>query len=229
MNPPSRLRKGRVCWTSSWAFLPSRLRTTPVWGGALVLLSALNLVAGVLWALRVDADAMFRPILERNPKIPAESIDGAIALQSKLLLPFSIFGGIFGMAIICLIMALVYWLVSRGTSEAEPPTYKLVFSATVVAGLVQVPKSLLIAIICGLKNIGGARPEALSPTSLGFYLVPDSVKLHALFNTLDLFSLAGLAMTFLAARYALRLKPLGAVLCVVITATLMILPAAFAQ
>jgi hypothetical protein len=211
------------------AALFTRIKTTPVWGGALVLLSLLNMVAGALWAYKVDADALLRPMLEQNPSIPPESYDKMIAFQAKTLLPFSILGGLLGLAVICSIMAFIYWLVSRGTSEGQPPTYKVVFSATVVSGLVQMPKAVLLAIICGLKNFGGARPEALSPTSLGFYLATENAKLQALYNTLDLFTVAGLVMTFLAARYAMRLKPLGAALCVLISAALMLLPVAFAR
>jgi hypothetical protein len=197
-----------------------RLAVTPVWGGALALLTILNTVVAVIWARRVDVDAMFRPMLERNPKIPSESIDRVIEMQGKMILPFSILGGLLGLAIISLVVALIYWIVSTWSHEGQKPTYRQVFSGTVVAGLVNLPKFLLLGIICGLKNFGGAKPDQLSPTSLGFYLAPENLRLHAFFNALDLFSLASLFILYLAARYTMRLKVSGAAVCVAIMALL---------
>ncbi|BDU73838.1 YIP1 family protein [Mesoterricola silvestris] len=199
-----------------------RLEATPVWGGALVLMTVLNTVVSVLWARKVDVDAMLRPMMEANPKIPAESIDNIIAMQGKMILPFSVLGGLLGLAIVSLVMALVYWVISSWTAEGRKPSYRQAFSATVVSGLVATPKFVLLGIICALKNIGGAKPDALSPTSLGFYLAPDSVKLHAFFNTMDLFTFASLFILFLAARHTMRLKVSGAALCVAVSALLMI-------
>ena len=200
----------------------SRLEATPVWGGALVLLTALNTAVAVLWALRVDVDAMLRPMLEANPKIPAESIDGIISMQTKMILPFSVLGGLLGLGVVSLILALVYWIVGSWTHEGRKPSYRQAFSATVVSSLVGAPKAVLLGIICSLKTIGGAKPDALSPTSLGFYLVPDSVKLHALFNALDLFTFASIFLIYVATRHTMRLKASGAAICAVIAALLMI-------
>jgi hypothetical protein len=208
----------------------TRLEKTPVWGGALALLTGISLVVSVLWAKRVDVDAMIRPVLERNPKIAPETYDTIIAMQTRMMLPISIVSGLIVLSIITVIMAFVYWLVGKGTAERQPPSYQQVFSATIVSSLVGLPKFLLLGIICALRNIGGARPDALSPTSLGFYMAPDSVKLHALFNGLDLFNFASLLMLFLACRYTMRLKPVGAFICVLIAGSLMIgMPVVFAR
>ena len=212
------------------AALFKRLAVTPVWAGALILLSAANLVVAVIWAHRVDADAMFRSILERDPRVHPESYDTAIAIQSKMLMPMSIVSGLLGLAVICLIMAFLYWLIGLRTGEQRPPSYREAFSATVVSSLVALPKTVLLGIVCGLRNFGGARPDALSPTSLGFYLAPDSLKLQAWYNNLDLFNFAMLFMLFLAVRHTMRLKVAGAVACTATAAFLMlVLPVLFAR
>jgi hypothetical protein len=207
-----------------------RLAVTPVWVGALALLSAANLVVTVIWAKRVDMDAMLRPMLERNPRIHPEDIDRIIEMQGKFTLPFGILFAIIGLGLICLVTALIYWLVGKWTAEDRAPTYTQAYSATVVSSLVSLPKAVLLAIVCALKNIGGARPDALSPTALGIYLAPESIKLQSLFNNLDLFNLAAMVMLFLAARHTMRLKASGAGLCAALLAVLMIgLPVLFAR
>jgi hypothetical protein len=200
----------------------TRLEATPVWGGALALLTALNTAVAVLWARRVDVDAMLRPVLEANPKIPAESIDNIIAMQGRMMLPFSVLGGLLGLAVVSLVLALVYWIVGAWTHEGRKPTYRQAFSATIVSSLVGAPKAVLLGIVCSLKAIGGAKPDALSPTSLGFYVVPDSVKLHAFFNALDLFTFASILLIYIATRRTMRLKASGAAICAAIAALLMI-------
>lgn len=190
-----------------------RLRATPVWGGALGLLLVANAVVTVLWALRVDVDAMLRPVLEANPKIPPERIDDIIRMQAKFMLPVGLPVGLVFMVLTFLLSALVYWLVAKGTAEGERPGYVQAFSAVTVSSLVGLPRAILLAIICGLRNFGGATPDALSPTSLGFYLAPDQPKLHALYNSMDLFTFATLALTWIAARRTLRLNAAGAAIC----------------
>jgi len=207
-----------------------RLAVTPVWAGALALLSAANLVVTVIWAKRVDMDAMIRPMLERNPRIRPEDYDRIIEMQGKFTLPFGILFAIIGLGVVCLITALLYWLVGKWTAEDQPPSYRHAYAATVVSSLVSLPKALLLAVVCALRNLGGARPDALSPTALGFYVVPEGIKLQALFNSLDLFNFAAMVMLFLAARHTLRLKVSGAALCAALLAVLMIgLPALFAR
>ena len=195
-----------------------RLAVTPVWKGALILMTALNVVVTMLWARKVDVDAMIRPILERDPRIPVDNYDTIIAMQGKMILPFALVGALLALGLISLIMALVYWAIGRGTAERQPPSFPQAFSATVVSGLVLLPKLLLLGIICTLKNIGGAKPDALSPTSLGFYVVPESLKLQSIFNNLDLFTAAALFVLFLAARHTLRLRTQGAAACVAVAA-----------
>ena len=217
--PPSLLDQVTGVFTDPVALF-KRLSVTPVWWGALGLLTALNLVVSVIWASRVDVDAMLRPMLERNPKVSAEALEAAIAFQTHAMLPFAILTGLFALALLSLVVALLYWGLGQVTAEDRPPSYAEAFSATVVSGLVGLPKVLMLGLVCALRNIGGARPDALSPTSLGFYLVPESLKLQALFNGLDLVNLASFLMVYLAARHAMRLKVSGALLCAGLAAAL---------
>ena len=64
-----------------------RLHATPVWKGAFAVSLLLSLAMTFIWGLKVDVDAMVRPILEQNPKVAPEQIDSIIAMQSKFISP----------------------------------------------------------------------------------------------------------------------------------------------
>jgi hypothetical protein len=193
-----------------------RLNQAPSWGWALGALMAGAVVLTILWGMKVDMDEMLRPILEKNPQLASSQIDTIIDFYKRFIIPLGIFQSIFITAIIVFLMALIYWLVGKGTAESVRPSYAQAISATVVPSLVRLPHMLLMGLICLLKPIGGLTPEKIAPTSLGYFVHVENVKLHALFYSFDLFYFAEVFLTFLAMRHLLRLKTGGAALCVAI-------------
>ena len=195
-----------------------KLNRTPSWGWAVGVTTAAGVVLTVIWGLKVDVDEMLRPMLERNPQIASAQIDTIIEMQKKLIMPFGVLGAIFGTVIAALLAALFYWLVGKGTAEGEKPSYLQALSVAAVPGLVRLPLMLLIALLCLLKPIGGLTPEKIAPTSLGYFLHAENVKLHALLYGVELFYIADLVLTYLALRKITRLKAGGAILCVAVAA-----------
>jgi len=196
-----------------------KLSVTPAWGWALGATLAAALAMTLVWAARVDPDAMLRPILEsRLPNASPDQIEKMVAIQGRFLGPIGAIQVLVFIPLMTALMAFFYWLIGKGTAEGAPPSYRHAYCATVVPGLSALPKLFLMALICVLKPIGGVTPEKLSPTSLGYYLSVDSVKLHALFYSLDLFTILGLTLLYLAARHILRLRPVGAGACVALGA-----------
>lgn len=193
-----------------------RLNKAPSWGWALGLIVACALVLTVIWGLKVDVDEMLRPILERNPDVPSGQVDLIIGMQKKFILPFGILGALFGTAAAMAIVALFYWLIGKALPEAEAPTYSQALSAAVVPSLVKLPHMLLIAIICLVRPVGGLTPDKIAPTSLGYFLQVESLKLQAFLYTLDLFYLAEAVLAYLALRYLVRMKTVGALICVLL-------------
>jgi phage gp36-like protein len=192
-----------------------RLNKTPSWGWALGATMTGAVLLIIIWGLKVDVDELLRPILEKNPQLTASQIDTAIGMYKRFIVPLSVFQAIFITACSVFLVALIYWLVGKGTAESERPSYVQAISATVVPSLVRLPHLLLVIIICLARSFGGLTPEKIAPTSLGYFFNPEHVKLHALLYSLDLFYIANVILSFLAARYLLRLKTSGAVLCVV--------------
>jgi hypothetical protein len=86
----------------------------------------------------------------------------------------------------------------------------------VVPSLVKLPQMLLLTVICLVRPIGGLTPDKIAPTSLGYFLHVESLKLQALFYAMDLFYLAEAALIFFALRHILRMKTAGALICVLL-------------
>jgi hypothetical protein len=193
-----------------------RLNVAPSWGWALGAIIVASLVVAVVWGLKVDVDEMLRPILERNPQIQSAQIDTIIEMQKKFIMPFGILGSLLGTPAVLAVLGLFYWLVGKALPQDAPPSYLQAFSAAVVPGLVKLPLLLLIAAICLMRPIGGLTPDRIAPTSLGYFLHPESLRLQALFFGLELFRLAELVLAFLALRHLVRMKTAGALICVLL-------------
>ncbi|HEX4845804.1 MAG TPA: hypothetical protein VFV26_06255, partial [Geothrix sp.] len=75
---------------------------------------------------------------------------------------------------------------------------------------------LLVAVICLVRPIGGLTPDKIAPTSLGYFLQVESLRIQALLYALDLFYLAEAVLAYLALRYLVRMKTAGALICVLL-------------
>ncbi len=201
------------------AALFQQLRKAPSWVAPTLLVFAAAFLLTVVWATKVDVDAMVRPVLEANPKVPAEQIDRIIEMQAKFIPVFSPIMVAFAMAVGTFLPALLFFLLGRG--EADAPTYTHALSATAVPNLVLVPQQVVITLLALLRPVGGATPDKLSPTSLGFYLPVGNPKLGALLRHVDPFFIGVYVLTYLALRHLLRFSEgkawLGTLLCAATT------------
>lgn len=193
-----------------------RLNQAPGWGWALGAIIVASLVVAVIWGLKVDVDELMRPALERNPKIQAAQIDMVIDVYKKFILPAGIMSALLLTPALMAVLGLFYWLVGKALPQDQPPTYRQALSAAVVPGLVKLPLMLLIAAICLMRPIGGLPPDRIAPTSLGFFLRPESLRLQAALFNVELFRLAEAVLAFLALRYLVRMKTAGALICVLL-------------
>jgi hypothetical protein len=197
-----------------------RLNRAPSWGWAMGTIIVAALILTLIWGLKVDVDEMLRPALEKNPQVASSQVDMIIGFYKKFIVPLSLLSTIFFTAVFTFLTALFYWLVGKATAENEPPTYRHALSAVAVPSLVRLPSMLLGGLICLVGSIGGLTPEKIAPTSVGYFVRVESVKVHALLYSLDLFFIAEAVLLFLAARYTMRLKTSGAAGCVLITLVL---------
>lgn len=192
-----------------------KLHDTPAWVPAFAVALVLVFVMLLAWSFRVDADAFLRPMMERNPQIPTDQIDTIIGLQKKFMFLSAVFAPV-GAAIAMFLLGLIYWGLGNAFAEDAKPTYSQSLVASTVPGLVTIPWMLLTTALCLLKGPVTVAPERVAPTSLGYFLATENLKLSALLYSLDLFAIASWVLTFLACRHALRMKPVGAILCTAI-------------
>ncbi len=195
------------------AALFQRLATTPRWGEALWVLIIVGWLMMTLWGLKVDVDALQRPILEQSGRINATQIDQAIAISSRFIIPMGFVSVIVRNLFGVLSLGLVLWLFAASTDKPKKPSFLHAVSAATVPSLVSVPYTIMIGIMCLAKPIGGKIPERLAPSGLAYYLRPENPKLYGLLAQVDLFTIAYFVMLFLAVRYTMRLKPKDAGLC----------------
>lgn len=227
---PSLLEQIEGVFTAPRALF-DRLSQAPSWLPALLLAVILGLVITIAWGLKVDADAMLRPILERNPQISADQVDQIVQMQSKFILPFGVLGVLFGIPVISLIAGLINWGLGRGMTEpgANPPSFLQGLSAAVVPSLVRLPETLIIIALCLFKPVGGLRPDQLAPTSLGYFIHSASPKLQALFYALNPFTIASMVMLYFAMRHTVKAKASGAWIAVGIFVFFTLLGVVFAK
>ncbi|MDR2696924.1 MAG: YIP1 family protein [Holophagales bacterium] len=197
-----------------------RLSKKPQWVGAMLLLTALALAFTIAWVARVDTLEFITLQFERAQlQLSVDQLDRAIEMQAKLMPAFTVLGSLIGTPIVIFFSGLIYWAVGLISKEdlQWTPTY---FHGLVVASiptLATVPYTLLGTLMALLKPVGTLRSDQLVPSSLGFWIQPDNPKLSILFSSLDLFLLIQYVMIYFAAKYALRAKTWGAVLCVILS------------
>lgn len=198
-----------------------KLRATPSWIPALVLVGLCAVAVVTVWGFRVDWDAMIRPALEANPKVPAEQYDKIIEMQGRIMPYFMPVITVFFLGLGTVAPAFLFFLLGRSGSEQGEPTFVQSLSAAVVPNLVLVPQQLIIGVICLATTVGGRTPDKLLPTSLGYYLQVEQPKLGALLRHVDPFFIGVYVLTFLALRHLLKLKPaqawVGTLVCLATT------------
>jgi hypothetical protein len=199
-----------------------RLAAAPRWGASLAAFLGLGLAMNLIWARKVDAGLLLRPILERDPATTPATLAKVIEIQGRLLGWFAVLG-MAGQLLAILALAGLYLLVVRTAAMPEAgrrPGCRHALSAVTVPLLLQLPKFILVSCLCLVRPVLGLFPDQLSPFSLGFFVHPASNRAAALVTGLDLFVLAGLALTWLAARHLLGLDRPRAAACTLLAAAL---------
>ena len=194
----------------------SRLAEKPRWGGALILVIAAAWLWVVPWSLKVDADALYRPVLQQNGQMTASQVESVIEVSRRFLLPMTLMAVFFRNLFGTMFFALAFWLVGLSTKGARKPTFLQAISASSVPNLALIPWMLMIAAVSALKDVGSQIPDRLAPSGLAFYLRPENPKLYGLLAQIDPFIIGYFALTYLATRYVMRLKVNEAALCTAI-------------
>jgi hypothetical protein len=199
-----------------------RLSKQPQWVGAMVLLTAITVVFSLVYALKVDALEFVAMQFERNPPpvtLSGAELDRAIEAGAKALPFFSVVGSLFSTPIIIFASGLIFWTIGLFSKEdaQHRPTYFHGLVVASVPALVTVPYYILGTAMAFLNSVGTLRPDQIIPSTLAYWLATDNPKLSMLYGSIDLFLIAQYVILFFAAKYTMRTKTWGAVLCVAIS------------
>jgi len=226
---PSLLEQIEGVFTAPKALF-ERLSQAPSWLPAFFVTIGSVVVVTAIWSSRLDMEGFLRPIMERNPNATADQIDKGIEFMSKFGPWIFTIQTLFIVTAVIFFTALLYWLIGMGTSENEKPGYTKSLVATAVPLLVLLPHALLTMLLIFIKGVGTLTPEKIPPTSIGYFIHTESIKLSALLYNLDVFAIASWILIYLAARHTMRLKPIGAALCTATSiALVLIFRVAFAK
>lgn len=199
------------------------------WVLPLVVSICASMAFVAIYALKVDADALLRPVLEANPQLSAAQVDNIIEMQSRWMLPMGIGGALLGSVAGAFFAGLLFWGIGVVSREGENPTYMQGVTLAVLGTFVAVPSMVLGVLMCLLRPVGGLRPDQILPSNLGFFLTVENPKLGALLGSLDLFTVFSCVVIYVGARHYLRCKVWGASLCVVIVVAPAVMRILFAK
>lgn len=188
------------------AALFEQMRPAPKWLGAILLMAALGLTLSLIWAFRADFELLIRETLERQGKAIPDGLESIAAIQKKFALFGSIGAVLVGVPLVVAASAGVLLLIGQQGTMDEVPTYRQCLAADVVPSLVKLPQVILTLVAIAFRDVGGATPDKLVPTSLAFWVHPENIKVAALLTWVDPFAIAYGVIYLLALRHLLRLK-----------------------
>lgn len=212
-TPPSLLDQIEGVFSAPKALF-ARLREHPVWISALILAIAVGLIAMLIWASKVDMAEATRHQMERMKEvfhlnIPDQAIDDAITkAEGKKPWLSAVSGAALGTPFVYLIVGLIVWaFAAMGTQDGEEsPSFGRSFSVTTVHYLATLPSMLLAAVIALLRPVGGQNIQHLMPTTLSFYVHPESAVRIALVGLVDPLWLYSFVLLAIGMRQTLKTK-----------------------
>jgi len=196
-----------------------RLSERPQWMGALLLHAALMLVFTIAWVIGLDTIGFMAAQIENSPRqMSSDQMQQAIEMGAKAMPVFAPLGGLFGALFFTFLLGAIYWVLGLASREDQQwrPTYQHGLVVASVPALATIPYSLLGTLMASIGDIGILRPDQIVPSSLGYWVEPESPKLAMLCCSLDVFQLFQYVVIFLAAKHAMRSKHWGAALCVAV-------------
>lgn len=199
----------------------ARLRTRPVWAPALILAIAIGLVAMLIWASKVDMAEATRHQMERmkdlfHMNIPDQAMDDAISkAEGKKPWLSAISGAALGTPFVYLVVGLIVWgFAAMGTEEGEEsPTFGQAFALTSVHYLATLPSMLLAGLIALVRPVGGHNIQSLMPTTLGFYMSPESTLARSFVALVDPLWIFSFVLLAIGMRQTLKTKTWAVAAC----------------
>lgn len=190
-----------------------RLRDTPNWMGAFLLVLLVSFAAGLVWAHKLDPLAHVEHnmrVLESliGKPIPQAQIDKAMEQVHGQPYLGTALQFLVGLPIIFLIQSLLAWgFAAIGREASQPPaTFKQAWSVISIQGLAMAPAFLLAIVVILTRSVGGNHLHHFTPTNLAFFTHPEAPLVRGLHTLMDPFYLWSFALLAYGMKHTLRAR-----------------------
>ena len=166
----------------------------------IVVIIVLTVAGTELFMAKIGLEPIMRYAMEhssRTANLSADQMQQALATQLRIGTYFAHAGPFLGVPIICLIGALVGWIIVNSIFGGEI-SFKTAFAIPCYANLISVVPGVMgmLLVFFGDPDHFISNPNSPTPASLGFFLNPEqtSKPLLSLAGSLDIFTLWYLAL-----------------------------------
>lgn len=159
----------------------------PDWLVPLVIILVVSLVAGIVFAQRVDFAGPMREQMEQNPRMSPDQIDRAVRIGSAGAKIFAYCSPVVSIIFLLIIAGILLLAFRVMGGEGD---FRQAFSVTAYSWMPGIIKSIILTAILATRNVSVADIASLMRSNLAF-LVPmkSNPLLFALLAKLDIFSI----------------------------------------
>jgi hypothetical protein len=176
----------------------------PDWVVPLVLILVVSLIAGIVFAQRVDFGAPVREAVEQNKNMSPEQADRAVRIASAAAKIFAYCSPVISLIFLLIIAGVVLLAFRVMGGEGE---FGQAFSVTAYSWMPGLIKSIITTAIVATRNVSASDLASILRSNLAF-LVPmkQNPLLFTLLSRLDVFSIWLLALMIIGFSYVSKVS-----------------------
>jgi len=176
----------------------------PDWLVPLVIILVVSLVAGIIFAQRVDFISPMREAMEQNKNMSPDQIDRAVRISSAVAKVFSYASPLLSVISLLIIAAVLLLVFRLFGGEGD---FRQAFSVVVYSWMPGIIKSIVVIAIVAARSVSASDLATLLRSNLAFLVtMKDHPMLFVLLSSLDVFTIWLLALLIIGFAYVSRLS-----------------------
>ena len=176
----------------------------PDWLVPLVIILVVSLVAGIVFAQRVDFISPMREAMEQNKNMSPDQIDRAVRISSAVAKVFSYASPLLSVISLLIIAAVLLLVFRLFGGEGD---FRQAFSVVVYSWMPGIIKSIVVIAIVAARSVSASDLATLLRSNLAFLVtMKDHPMLFVLLSSLDVFTIWLLALLIIGFGYVSRLS-----------------------
>ena len=176
----------------------------PDWLVPLVIILVVSLVAGIIFAQRVDFISPMREAMEQNKNMSPDQIDRAVRISSAVAKVFSYASPLLSVISLLIIAAVLLLVFRLFGGEGD---FRQAFSVVAYSWMPGIIKSIVVIAIVAARSVSASDLATLLRSNLAFLVtMKDHPMLFVLLSSLDVFTIWLLALLIIGFAYVSRLS-----------------------